>query len=77
MVTYPHCVAPTCVTYGTLYRAIGRQVLPTQPLPREAEDFPRVEKHFKHLSSLTYLIYLSPKELHIVGSFKVYCWSAT
>ena len=30
-------------------------------LPREAEDFPRGDRHFKHVPPLTYLIYLSPK----------------
>ena len=33
-------------------------------LPREAEDLPRGERHFKHVLPLTYLIYLSPKELY-------------
>ena len=51
----------TCVTYRTLCHAIGHQVLPTQPLPREVEDFPRVDKHFKHVPPPTYLIYFSPK----------------
>ena len=30
-------------------------------IPREAEDFPRDGKHFKHVPPPTYLIYLSPK----------------
>ena len=34
------------------------------PIPREAEDFPRGDKHFKHVPPPTYLIYLSPKDLH-------------
>ena len=72
MVTYPHCVASVRLT-GRYAVAIGRQALPTQPLPREAEDFPKWEKHFEHVSPLTYLIYLSPKELYIVDLFKVYC----
>ena len=38
MVTYPS-LQSTCVTYGTLCHAIGDQVLPSQPLPREEEDF--------------------------------------
>ena len=33
-------------------------------LPREAEDFPRVDKHFKHVPPPTYLIYLPPKDLY-------------
>ena len=71
MVTYPS-LCSTCVTYWTLCHAIGHQVLPTQPLPREAEDFPRGDRHFKHVPPLTYLIYLSPKELYMVGLFKPY-----
>ena len=39
-------------------------------LPREAEDFPRGDRHFKHVPPLTYLIYLSPKELYMLGLFK-------
>ena len=57
---YPS-LCSTCVTYRTPCHAIGHQVLPTQPLPREAEDFPRGDKHFKHVPPLTYLIYFSPK----------------
>ena len=60
LVTYPS-LCSTCVTYRTLCNAIGHQVLPTQPLPREAEDFPRGDKYFKHVPLLTYLIYFSPK----------------
>ena len=69
MVTYPSLCSP-CVIYGTLCHAIGHQVLPTQPLLREAEDFSRGDKHFKHVPPLTYLICLSPKEGYIVGLFK-------
>ena len=43
-------------------------------LPKEAEDFPRGEKHFKRVPLLTYLIYLSPKELSLEVLFKVYGW---
>ena len=53
-----------------------RDIMPRQRSPtlitREAEDFPRVDRHFKHVSPLTYLIYLSPKELYMVGLFKPY-----
>ena len=45
----------TCVTYRMLCHAIGHQVLPTQPLPGEAEDFPRGDNHPKHVPLLTYL----------------------
>ena len=62
MVTYPS-LCSTCVTYGTPWHAIRHQVLPTQPLPREAEDFPRGDRYFKHVPLLKYLIYLSPKEI--------------
>ena len=41
-------------------------------LPREAEDFPRGDRHFKHVPLLTYLIYLSPKELYVLCLFKRY-----
>ena len=74
MVTYPS-LCSTCVTYGTLCHAIGHQVLPTQPLPREAEDFPKGDRHFKHVPRLTYLICLSPKELYMVGLLKPYMGS--
>ena len=55
----PHLVASTtslcspCVTYGTSCHAIGHQVLPTQPLPREAEDFLGGDKYSNHVPLLT------------------------
>ena len=42
-----------------LYYAIGNQVLPIQPLPREGEDFPRYVKYFNHVPLLTWLLDLS------------------
>ena len=60
LVTYPS-LCSTCVTYRTLCHAIGHQVFPTQPLPREVEDFPRGDKYFKHVPPPTYLIYFPPK----------------
>ena len=63
LVTYPS-LCSTCVTYRTLCHAIGHQVLPTQPLPRG-------DKYFKHVPPPTYLIYLSPKGVYIVGSIYV------
>ena len=60
LVTYLS-LCSTYVTYRTPCHAIGHQVLPTQPLPREAEDFPRGDKYFKHVPLPTYLIYFSPK----------------
>ena len=66
MVNYPSLCSPY-VTYWILSHAIGHQVLPTQLLPKEAEDFPRVDRYFKHVPPLTYLIYLLPKEIYKVG----------
>ena len=66
LVTYPS-LCSTCVTYRTPCHAIGHQVLPTQPIPRRAEDFPRGDKHFKYVPLLTYLIYFSPKGVYMVG----------
>ena len=60
LVIYPS-LCSTCVTYRTLCHAIGHQVFPTQPLPREVEDFLRGDKYFKHVPPPTYLIYFSPK----------------
>ena len=60
LVTYPS-LCSTCVTYRTPCHAIGHQVLPTQALPKEVEDFPRGNTYFKHVPPPTYLIYLSPK----------------
>ena len=51
----------TCVTYGTPCCTIGHQVLPTQPLPREAEDFHRGGKYPKHMPLPTNLASLQPK----------------
>ena len=44
-------------------RQMSRYTYPT-PIPKEAEDFPRGDKHFKHVPLPTYLIYLSPKDLY-------------
>ena len=65
------------VTYGTPCHARGHLHSLTCDLPdamprqrslililREAEDFPRGDKHFKHVPPPTYLIYLSPKDLY-------------
>ena len=40
---------------------------PIQPLPRESEDFAR-----RDVPPLTYLIFLSPKELYVLDPFKCY-----
>ena len=42
-----------CMTYGTLCHVIGQQVLPTQLLPRETEDFPIRGNYFNHLPLFT------------------------
>ena len=41
-------------------------------IPREAEDFTRGDKHFKHVPSPTNLIYLSPIDLYRKVLFKLY-----
>ena len=43
-----------------LCHTTGHQVLPTDPLPRETEDFPRVGKYPKDEPLRTYLDYLQP-----------------
>ena len=53
LVTYPS-LCSTSVTYRMLCHATGHQVLPTQLLPREAEDFPRGDKYLKHVPPPTY-----------------------
>ena len=45
------------VTYGVPCHSIGHEALPTQPLPREAEDFPRGDKYPKDVPIPTYLNY--------------------
>ena len=45
-------------------------------LPREVKHFPMGDKRFKHVSPLTYLIYLSTKELYVLGLFKRYRYLA-
>ena len=52
-------------TFSPAHCRVIRDFVPTQPLPREAVDFPRGERYFEHVSPLTYLIYLSPKEVYL------------
>ena len=69
-----------------LQNSLGRNQMPehfTMPrhwsltlLPREVENFPRGYRHFKHVPPLTYLIYLSPKELYALGLLKHYGYFA-
>ena len=51
-----HLLRSTSVTYRMPCHASGHQVLPTQPLPKKAEDFPRGGKHPKHVPLLTCLV---------------------
>ena len=48
------------MTYGTSCHSIGHEVLPTQPLPKEADDFPRGGNHPKLVPLLTCLAWLQP-----------------
>ena len=50
-----HLLCNTCVTNGKPCCSIGHQILPIQPLPREAEDFPRGGKYLKDVPLPTYL----------------------
>ena len=50
-----------CVTYWTPCHANDHQALPTQPLHREAEHFPRDGTYPKHVPFPRYLLYLHPK----------------
>ena len=67
LITYPS-LCSTYVIYRTPCHAIGHQMLPKQQSPRKVEDLARGDKHFKHVSRLTYLIYFSPKGKYIAGS---------
>ena len=67
LATY-HSLCSICVTYRTKCHANGHQVLPTQPLSREAKDFPMGGKHLKHVPLIIYLICFSPKRYYMVGS---------
>ena len=59
LATYPS-LCRAYVTYRMTCHARGHQALPTQPLPREAEDFPRGDNHSKHVPLLTYFAWLQP-----------------
>ena len=71
----PHYAAPMRLT-GYYTASLVTRCFPTQPLPREVEDFPRGDRYFKNVTPLTYLIYLSPKMLYVPGLFKRYCYLA-
>ena len=43
---------------------------PLTLLPGEVEDFSRCDRHFKHVPPFIYLIYLSSKELYVLGPSK-------
>ena len=53
----------TCVTYRMPCCSTCHQVLPTHPLPREAEDFLRGDKYPQHVAMATYLAYLPAKSI--------------
>ena len=59
LVTYPS-LCSAYVAYKTPCNVSGHQALPTQPLSREAEDFPKDDNHSKHVPLLTYLARLQP-----------------
>ena len=61
----------TCDLRDTMPR---KRLLPL--LPREAEDFPSGDRHFKHVHPLTYLICLLPKGLYVLCLFKRYGYLA-
>ena len=54
-----HFLICSLVTYGMLCHARGHLHF----LPRETDDFPMGERYFKDMPLLTYLIYLSRKEI--------------
>ena len=64
-----HSLCSTCVTYRTLCCAIGHQVILTQPLPSESENFPRGGKYPKHVPLPTYLSCLQPKSISLLVLF--------
>ena len=55
--------AHTCELQDAMPRQRSLYTYPT-PTPREAGDFRRSDKHFKHVPPPTYLIYLSTKDLY-------------
>ena len=63
-----HSLYSSSVTHRTTCHASGHLMLPTHSLPRKAEDFPRGDKHPKHMYLLTYLICFSQKGYYMVGS---------
>ena len=64
----PHCAA--LVWHANAMPSSGHQALPTQPLPREAEDSPRDERHFKHVLPSTHIpnLPLTKRGIFFVGS---------
>ena len=59
LVTYPWLYIAYMIYKMPCY-ASGQQALPTQPLPREAEDFSRDGNHSKHVPLPQYLAWLQP-----------------
>ena len=52
------------MNYGAILHAIGHQVLPSQPLPRGEEDFPRGDKCFKLVSAQTPNLLLNKRSIY-------------
>ena len=67
-----HSRAHTCDLRDAMPRQRSLYIDPPPFLPREAEDFLRGDKHFKHVPPPIYLICLSPKELYRKVLFKLY-----
>ena len=55
-----HSLCGACVAYKTPCYDIFHQVLPAQPVPRDAESFPRGSKYPKDVSLPKFLAYLQP-----------------
>ena len=71
MLRHPVFNSLTCDLWDIMLRQRSLTLSPTK-----AMDFPRGDMHCKHMPPLTYLIYLSPKELSVLGLFKRYSYLA-
>ena len=76
LIIYPYFVTcpslcSVCMTYRTLYHSIDHQVLPTQPLPKEAEDILRGDRYLSYVYLFTCLIYFSSRVTDLAGSIYV------
>ena len=59
-ITY-HLLCSNCISYRTACHSIGHQMLPTQLLHREEENFHRGGKYPTVMSLSTYVAYFPPK----------------